>query len=146
MDDIRKCSRRLTNAIIKIDNIEGAIDSDNTVSNSELCLMYALDDEMSHSQKQIVKEWEISRSTLNTIVKKWEKENLLILNKISGKRREKEICLTEKGREKAKNVLKINYAAEDGALQKTIEKYSDTFIEALEYYAEALKAEYDNIK
>jgi len=146
MGDVRKYSRRLTNAIIKIDNIEYAIDSDNTVSNSELCLMYALDDEIPHSQKQIAQQWGISRTTLNTIVKKWEREGLLVLNKISGKRCEKEICLTEKGSQKAKNVLKINYAAEDGALQKTIEKYSDTFIEALEYYAEALEAEYDNIK
>lgn len=130
-------------AIIRIDGIEHALDKDSSVSDAELCLMYALDDGKPHSQRQIADLWEIPRTTLNTIVKRWEQEGLLTLNKIAGKRREMEICLTDKGVRRVKTVLAQNYAAEDAAIARTIEKYSDIFIDALEFYADALKAVYE---
>lgn len=143
MKNIRELSRRLAMAIVRVDGIEYAMDKDSPISDSELCLMYALDDGNPHSQRQIADDWEISRTTLNTIVKHWEQDGLLTLNKIAGKRREMEICLTEKGTERVKRTLALNYAAEDAALALTMGKYSDTFIEALEFYADALKAEYE---
>lgn len=131
--------RRLTLAIFKINGIEYAIEQKAPVSSAEFCLMYALDDGLPHSQKQIAQQWEISKTTINTIVKRWEQEGLLILNKIPGKRREMEICLTENGLARAKGSLKNVYTAEDYAMKQTIAHYSDTFVEALEYYAEELK-------
>ena len=135
----RNFARRLTLAIFKINGIENSIDQKVAIGSAELCLMYALDDGKPHSQKQISEQWEISKTTLNTIVKRWEQEGLLILNKVPGKRREMEICLTESGQVRAKRVLKSVYSAEDEAMRQTVEKYSNLFVDALEYYAEALK-------
>lgn len=135
----RNFARRLTLAIFKINGIENSIDQKVAIGSAELCLMYALDDGQPHSQKQISEQWEISKTTLNTIVKHWEQEGLLTLNKVPGKRREMEICLTESGLIRAKSALKSVYFAEDAAMRQTVEKYSDLFVEALEYYAEALK-------
>lgn len=140
----RDLARKLTFAIFKINGIENSIDRKVAVGYAELCLMYALDDGQSHSQKQICVQWGISKTTLNTIVKRWEQEGLLMLNKIAGKRREMEIELTEKGLIKARQSLESVYAAENTAMKKTVKKYSDTFIEVLEYYAEALKQAAEN--
>lgn len=136
---MRGYSRRLTMAIVKVDGLEHALDKSNPINDSELCLMYALDDGKPHSQKQISEAWEISRTTLNTIVKRWEKDGLLTLIKISGKRREMQICLTEAGVKKVRSALKANYAAEDKAMRETVAKYSADFVEALEYYAKMLE-------
>lgn len=135
----RELARRLTLAIFKINGIEDTIDQKVGAGYAELCLMYALDDGRSHSQKQICEQWEISKTTLNTIVKRWEQEGLLVLNKVPGKRREMTISLTESGCARAKIALESVYSAEDAAMQQTTEKYSGLFVEALEYYAEALK-------
>lgn len=135
----RNFARRLTLAIFKINGIENSIDQKVAIGSAELCLMYALDDGQPHSQKQISEQWEISKTTLNTIVKRWEQEGLLILNKVPGKRREMEICLTESGQIRAKSALESVYFAENAAMRETVEKYSNLFVEALEYYAEALK-------
>ena len=137
---MRSYSRRLTMAIVKVDEIEHSLDQSNPINDSELCLMYALDDGVPHSQKEIAESWGISRTTLNTIVKQWEKDGLLTLAKISGKRREMQICLTEVGIKKVRSALKATYAAEDKAMRETVEKYSSGFIEALEYYAKMLES------
>ena len=135
----RDFARRLTLAIFKINGIENSIDQKVAVGSAELCLMYALDDGQPHSQKQICEQWEISKTTLNTIVKRWEQEGLLILTKVPGKRREMAISLTESGLIRAKSALESVYFAEDTAMRQTTEKYSALFVEALEYYAGALK-------
>lgn len=141
MSTEREYARRLTFAIFKINGIENAIDQKVAIGYNELCLLYALDDGMPHTQKQICEQWLIPKTTLNTIVKKWQQQGFLNLNKIPGKRREMEICLTDLGLSKAKEALKIVYEAEDRAMRKTIEKYSHEFVEALEYYGQMLKGE-----
>ena len=69
MKSIRELSRRLSTAIIRV----GGIKKTARTNDSERLLMVALDDGLPHSQRQIADELEISRTTLNTIVKKWEK-------------------------------------------------------------------------
>lgn len=142
---MRKLSRRLTEVIMKIGGIEDKIDDSIDINGTELTLMYALDDGNSHSQKEIADNWMIPRTTLNTIVKRWEKEGIITLEKMSGKRREMAIRLTQTGAEKAERGLAPTYTAEDNALKKTVEKYGDVFVEALEYYSEALKEESNHI-
>lgn len=142
---MRNLSRRLTEAIMKIGGIEASIDNQSQASDLEIVLLYALDDGERHSQREIAEKWELPRSTVNTIVKRWEKEGIIVLEKISGKRREMFIRLTEKGSEKAKIDLSPIYSAEDNALKYSIEKYGETFIEALEYYADMLRQQSDNM-
>ena len=109
------------------------------VLEAELCMMYALDDGKTHSQKEIAENWLIPRTTVNTIAKRWERLGYLTLVHIPGQRREMQIVLTESGKEYAKNILSSVYRAEDKALKKTLERYSEEFIDALEYYKSCLK-------
>lgn len=99
--------------------------------------MYALDDGKPHSQREISQEWLVPKTTVNTIVKTWEKEGLLTLTPIPHKRREKYIILTESGREYAKEFMGFIYRAEEKALKRTLDKYSDEFIKGLEFLERA---------
>ena len=109
------------------------------VLEAELCMMYALDDGVSHSPTEIAENWLIPRTTVNTIAKRWERAGYLTLVPIPGQRREMRIVLTDEGKEYAKDILSSVYKAENKALQKTLERYSSEFIEALEYYKVCLK-------
>ena len=142
---MREKAKRLTLALFNIDEIYLLHERRKRVSEAELCLMYALDDGNPHSQKSIAKKWSIPQTTVNTIIKIWEKKGYLIQTPIPGKRREKQIILTDSGKAYAKEILGFIYSAEDKAVKKTLEKYSDEFIEVIEYFGDCLReAFYDN--
>ena len=138
MNEIRKTMKRLTLALCSIDKTYYLSEKKKRLSDAELCIMYALDDGEPHSQKEIAEEWLVPRTTINTITKRWELEGLLVQTPIPGKRREMQIILTEAGQAYAKGFLSFIYKAEDAALQKTLDRYSDTFIETLEYFGKSL--------
>ena len=101
--------------------------------------MYTLDDGQPHSQKQICDEWGFPKTTLNSVIKKCEKEGYLTLLPIPGKRREMNICLTENGKAHAKQLLDNFYQAENSAMAETLNCYSEEFIDAIRYYNKCLK-------
>lgn len=140
MKNIRETMRRLMIALNNIDEAYCADMSDIKVNESELWLMYALDDNEQHSQKQICEEWGFPKTTLNTAIKQAEAAGYLTMNLIPGKRREMNISLTEKGRDHAHKLLSNVYRVENEALEKTLQNYSVDFIEAVEYFAENLKS------
>lgn len=80
-----------------------------------LWILYSLNDNQSHSQKEICEAWSIPRSTANTIIKELERQQLIFLQKIKGKRRELNISLTKKGKEIADTLLKDLYSREKKA-------------------------------
>ena len=139
----RDIARRLTIALFKLDGVQMS-NKKKTTSESEHTLMYALDDGQPHSQREIADEWFIPRTTLNTIVKQWEREELLTQTAIPGKKREMQIALTEKGRSYVKESMQEFYRMEEIAIARTIEKYSDSFIEAIEYLGSTLQEVYRN--
>jgi len=143
MNDIRKKAKRLVLALYNIDDVYYASERKKRLSDAELCIMYALDDGKPHSQKEICEEWLVPKTTINTITKKWEAQGLLTLTPIAGKRREMQITLTEAGKTFAKDFMAFIYRAEDKALSRTLEKYPDTFIEALEYFGTSLKEAFE---
>lgn len=106
MKNIRKTMRQLMVALNNVDETYCSDIYNIKVSESELWLMYALDDEKLHSQKQICEEWGFPKTTLNTAIKQAEKAGYLTMTLISGKRREMNICLTEKGKIHAKKNIK----------------------------------------
>lgn len=132
-------TRRLNLALYNIDLAYLISERKKHISDSELCLMYALDDGEPHSQKGISEQWLIPKQTINTITKRWESEGLLVQTPIPGKRREMQITLTDSGKKYAKDFLSFVYEAEETALQKTTERYSDSFIDAIEYFGQSLK-------
>jgi len=143
MEEIRATAKRLILALYNIDEVYYASEKKRRLSDAELCILYALDDGQPHSQKEICEKWLVPKTTVNTITKKWEAQGLLTLTAISGKRREMQIMLTDSGKAFSKEILDFIYHAEDTALTKTLDKYSDTFIVALEYFGEKLREAFD---
>lgn len=140
---MRATARRLILALYNIDEAYYLNESKKKLSDAELCVMYALDDGKPHSQREISREWLVPKTSVNTIVKRWEKEGFLTMTPIPGKRREMQILLTDSGRTYAKSFLGFLYRAEDTALKKTIDKYSDEFIEVLEFFGSSLKQAFE---
>jgi len=140
---MRDIARRLILALYNIDEVYYLNEGRKKISDAELSVMYALDDGKPHSQREISQEWLVPKTTVNTIVKRWEKEGLLTQTPIQGKRREMNIMLTDVGREYAKSFMSFLYKAEDKALKKTLDKYSDDFIEVIEYFGESLKEAFE---
>ncbi|MBE5866905.1 MAG: MarR family transcriptional regulator [Lachnospiraceae bacterium] len=140
---MRDIARRLILALYNIDEVYYLNEGRKKISDAELSVMYALDDSKPHSQREISQEWLVPKTTVNTIVKRWEKEGLLTQTPIQGKRREMNIMLTDAGREYAKSFMSFLYKAEDKALKKTLDKYSDEFIEVIEYFGESLKEAFE---
>lgn len=136
---MRETARRLIFALYKIDEAYYLSERYKKLSDAELCVMYALDDGKPHSQREISQEWLVPKTSVNTIVKRWEKEGFLTLAPIDGKKREMDIMLTDEGRAYAEDFMRFIYEAEDKAMQKTIDRYSDTFIEAIEFFGASLR-------
>lgn len=134
MQQLRAKARRLNAALFTLDRVYIENERKNGLKNSEVCLMYALDDGRPHSQKEISVDWEIPRTTLNTIIKQWEKQGLLLLRPIPGKKRDMEIVLTDEGRAHMRPYLDVIYRAEEAAMEKVLSRYSDEFIQAMELF------------
>ena len=106
-----------------------------------LYLLYALDDDSPHSQTEICRDWMIPKTTVNTNVKELVAAGYAEL--AQGEGREKIITLTESGRAYAEQLLGQVYAAERSAMEQTLAQYSDTFVDAVAYFAQALCREFD---
>ena len=144
MKDIRLTAKRLILALYNIDEAYYTSEKKRRLSDAELCILYALDDGQPHSQKEICEKWFVPKTTINTITKKWESQGLLTLTAIPGKRREMQITLTDTGKNFSNKILDFIYRAEDTALTKTLDKYSDTFIDAIEYFGRNLKEAFED--
>lgn len=77
-----------------------------------LWILYALNDGERHSQKQICVDWDIPRSTANTIIKDLESKHYITLSQIKGERRELLVSLTESGKKYADGILSDLYRRE----------------------------------
>ena len=55
-----------------------------------------------------------------------------------------QITLTDTGKNFSNKILDFIYRAEDTALTKTLDKYSDTFIDAIEYFGRNLKEAFED--
>lgn len=136
MDEYREALRRLTLAMNQIDGLYYRAARKLRMKDNTLSLLYALDDGHSHSQKQICEEWLISRTTLNTIVKECIEKGYLTLQ-ANAHSKEKQILLTESGRQYASKLLGFLYRAEEAAIKETLDRHGDAFITALEDFADS---------
>ena len=132
--------RRLIIAINKIDGSYYFYARKLGVKENTLALLYELDDGHPHSQKQISEDWQIPKTTINTIVKELINDGYAILLPEENSR-EKTILLTERGQQYAHDLLEKIYSAEQEALKSTLEKYPPEFIDAFERFASCLCTE-----
>ena len=138
MNQERVLARRLMFACYGTDEALCAKAKDKEMNYTELGLLYALHGSEPMSQKELSDSLFFPPTTVNTIVKAWEKKGLLVQVPVEGKRREKHIVLTEEGERFAQEHMEFIYQVEEQAMKKTLERYSAEFIDALEYYGACL--------
>ncbi|MCI8553971.1 MAG: MarR family transcriptional regulator [Clostridiales bacterium] len=131
--------RRLITAVNVLDGIYYRMARQSGLPENALALLYALDDGEAHTQKQIVEEWLIPKTTINTIVKEYEALGYITLRAVPGSRHERQICLTEQGKRYAGERLAPLYAAEAEAMADTLRQYPSEFISAMEAFCIHLK-------
>jgi DNA-binding MarR family transcriptional regulator len=140
MNSYRKDIRELMVAVNVIDGIYEMVAKKIGIKINTLALLYALDDGQPHSQKEICEEWLIPPTTLNTIVKENIAAGYLYLHTDTGKK-EKEICLTDKGAAFAQTILNQVYNIENSAMEQTLQTVSRDFVQSLNLFNCHLKEE-----
>lgn len=143
---MREDIQRLNAAINRVDAAYYSGSGDQSVSDAELCFMYALDDGHPHSQKDICRDWMLPKTTVNTIAKRFEREGLVTFTPVPGARREMTLTLTAAGESYVKDRLAFIYRAEEAAMEKTVAQFGAEFIAAIETFGAYLKQEFENQK
>lgn len=143
---MKEKARRLTLAIYRIDQSYAANEKARRKSRAELNIMYALDDGRPHSQAELCRDWLVPKTTMNTVIRRWEKAGLVTQAPVPGKRREMTISLTDAGREYVRSYMDPIYKVERKALEKTTARYGDGFIEALEYFSGNVREAFEEEK
>ncbi len=135
--------RRLISDIAKMDGLYYLWGKNTGISENMLTLMYVLNDNKTHTQKQICEQFSIPKTTINTIVKELIEKGLIVFE--NGENlKEKKLALTEKGKICAEEITGELKDIEKIAMEKTLEKYSINFIEAFEYLLESMENEIKN--
>lgn len=140
MEHYRDAIRQIMIAVNVIDGAYALGAKKIGIKENTLSLLYALDDGKAHSQKEICDHWLIPKTTMNTIVQECVQEGYLTLAVSSGKK-EKEICLTEKGKTYARTILSQLYRLEEQAMKRCQADFSLEFVQAIEQFAAYLKDE-----
>ena len=110
------------------------------VKENLLWILYALNDGNMHSQKEICDNWDLPRSTVNTIMKELESDGYIELIQIKGEKRELQVKLTEAGKNYSSILLKDLYEIE----RKTYEKIKNSdVLKKMEDVLEGLYEELD---
>ena len=94
----------------------------------------------SHTQIEISNDWELPKTTVNTVIKDIQKQGYVELVPIKGKRREMSIVLTESGKAFADNVLSDLYRKEEEVF-KLLSPKEQEIVMVLEKLARKLKEE-----
>ena len=91
----------------------------------------------------IQKETNISKQTLNSAIRKLEKEEIIYLEKIDGKK--KNICFTNKGKEYADKTIAHLFKAECNAIKKWNNDDIKQYLNLMKQYNQNLKEEIKNM-
>ncbi len=110
------------------------------VSSALLWVMYALNDGKPHTQIKISNDWELPKTTVNTVIKDIQKSGYIELIPIKGKRREMSIILTESGKDFADHMLSDLYKKE-ADVYKTLSMEEKEIVAVLEKLAIKLKGD-----
>lgn len=140
MKQYRSMIRSIMTSVNVIDGAYALYAKKIGLKENTLSLLYALDDGNPHSQKEICEQWLIPKTTINTVVRECVEKGYIVLVK-SRPTREKEICLTSKGRKYAKQVLEPAYDLESSAIKKVLASFSPEVVLAMEQFANSLKEE-----
>ena len=140
----RDYTRRLFLAISRIDGVYYLLGKKSGIKENVLVLLYALDDGIPRTQKQICEEWNIPKTTINTSVKECVAAGYV--DYVSGNDgREKKLILTDSGKHYTREVLGSVESLENKVIKKVLSQCGSEFIEALEQYADIFQSEAEKI-
>ena len=125
-------------ALYHVDSFYDEFAKKSNVSSALLWVLYALNDGNSHTQIEISNDWELPKTTVNTVIKEIQKNGYVDLIPIKGKRREMSIVLTESGKKYADRVLTDLYKKE-AEVYKALSSEEYAIVAVLEKIAKKLK-------
>lgn len=125
-------------ALYHVDSFYDEFAKQSNVSSALLWVLYALNDGNSHTQIEISNDWELPKTTVNTVIKEIQKNGYVDLIPIKGKRREMSIVLTENGKKYADRVLADLYKKE-AEVYKDLSSDEYAIVAVLEKIAKKLK-------
>ncbi len=105
-------------ALYRVDAVYDDFAKRSGVAPTLLWILYALNDGNAHTQREICTDWELPKSTVNTVMAQLKQNGFVALSPIKGKRREMTVNLTESGKRYADGILKEIYLKEDEAFRK----------------------------
>ena len=123
-----------------VDSFYDEFAKQSNVSSALLWVLYALNDGNPHTQIEISNDWELPKTTVNTVIKEIQKDGYVELVPIKGKRREMSIVLTESGKAFADNVLSDLYKKE-AEVFKSFSSEEQKIVIVLEKLARKLKGD-----
>ena len=127
-------------ALYHVDSFYDEFAKQSNVSSALLWVLYALNDGNPHTQIEISNDWELPKTTVNTVIKDIQKDGYVELVPIKGKRREMSIVLTESGKKFADNVLSDLYKKEAEAY-KALTAEEQKIVTVLEKLERKLKGD-----
>lgn len=125
-------------ALYHVDSFYDEFAKQSNVSSALLWVLYALNDGNSHTQIEISNDWELPKTTVNTVIKEIQKNGYVDLIPIKGKRREMSIVLTENGKKYADRVLADLYNKE-AEVYKALSSDEYAIVAVLEKITKKLK-------
>lgn len=140
MDRYRAWSRRLMAAFSAADGAYYRWAKRTHVTWHVLDLLYALDDGLPHSQKQICEEWAIPKTTINTVVKACQTAGYITLAPMPDQPRQRQLCLTPAGLAYARQTLEELYIMENQAMAAAAARFGPDFVAAMEFYCAQFRA------
>ena len=127
-------------ALYRVDSYYDEFAKKSNVSPALLWVLYALNDGNPHTQIEISNDWELPKTTVNTVIKEIQKDGYVELVPIKGKRREMTIVLTESGKKFADDVLSDLYKIE-AEVFKALSTEEQRIVAVLEKLANKLKGD-----
>lgn len=127
-------------ALYHVDSFYDEFAKQSNVSSALLWVLYALNDGNPHTQIEISNDWELPKTTVNTVIKEIQKDGCVELVPIKGKRREMSIVLTESGKKFADNVLSDLYKKE-AEVFNSLSSEEQEIVMVLEKLARKLKGD-----
>ena len=143
---MKKFYYELGRAIYRIDGAYSLFTKNSSISSGMLWFLYAIHDDQMHTQKQICKDWNMKKTTINTVVKECEKKGYILLKQIPNKKREMTIELTKEGKIFADQVLSPVYEAEKRFYEEYSKNHDMKFIKEFIDFAHALSNFIENVE
>ena len=125
-------------ALYHVDSFYDEFAKQSNVPSALLWVLYALNDGTPHTQIEISNDWELAKTTVNTVIKDIQKKGYIELVPIKGKRREMSIVLTESGKRYADGLL-ANLYKKEKKVYKMLSSEEYEIITVVEKIAKMLK-------